>query len=286
MLQFQEFDASELSCANYFILCSRGDRRFVAVPVFPSRSFRHSSIFVNVEAGIGEPADLKGKRLGCAEYSMTAAIWVRAFLQHDYGVLPGDMCWVLGGLEQPGRRERIAFTPPEGVQVESAPPDRALVPMLDAGEIDALITPNLPSAFKAGSPRVKRLFPDFPRVEAEYYQRTGIFPIMHTAVLRRDVFERYPWAALSLYKAFCAAKDLAMERLSVSDALTTSLAWSVAYAEQEQAVRGPDLWPYGLEANRTTLEALRDHLAEQGLLERDFAIEEVFAPSTLETTRL
>jgi 4,5-dihydroxyphthalate decarboxylase len=286
MLQFREFDASELSCANYFVLCSRGDRRFVAMPVFPSRSFRHSCIYVNTQAGVREPADLKGKRLGCAEYSMTAAVWVRAFLQHDYRVMPGDLRWVLGGLEQPGRRERIAFTPPEGVQVEAAPADRALVPMLEAGEIDALIAPNLPSAFKAGSPLVKRLFPDFPRVEAEYYQRTGVFPIMHTIVLRREVYERHPWAALSLYKAFCAAKELAVARLFESDALAISLAWSVAYAEQERVVRGPDLWSYGLEANSTTLEALKAHLAEQGLLERDFAIEDAFAPSTLETTRL
>ena len=285
MLQFQEFDASELSCANYFVLCSRGESPFVALPVFPSRTFRHSAIYINTESGIREPADLKGRKVGCAEYAMTAAVWVRAFLQDDFGVLPSDLRWVLGGLEQPGRRERIAFHPPPGVHIEQAPQDRSLVEMLEDGQVDALITPSIPSVFLVGSPRVARLFPDFQRVEADYYQRTGIFPIMHTVVLRRDVYDRYPWAAASLYKAFCSARDLALARLYDSDALRVSLSWTVAYLEQERGLRGQDPWPYGFSANRATLEALKRHLADQGLLERDFPLEQVFAPSTLESVR-
>jgi 4,5-dihydroxyphthalate decarboxylase len=286
MLQFEEFDASELSCANYFVLFSRGDRRFVAIPIFPSRMFRHSAIYVNTAAGIEAPGDLKGKRVGCPEYAMTAAVWVRGFLQHDYGVLPADITWVLGGLEQPGRRDRIAPASPPGVRLEPAPAGRSLVELLEAGEIDAVVTPSMPSSLRAGSPRVGRLFPDFQQVEAEYFRRTGVFPIMHTVVLRRDLYERSPWAAVSLYKAFCQARDLAFERLYEPDALAVSLAWAIAYVEQELALRGQDLWPYGFEANRATLEALKSHLGEQGLLAADFALEQAFAPSTLSPSLL
>ncbi len=257
MVRFEEFDASELSCATYFTLRSRGDERFIAIPVFPSRSFRHSGIYVNTAAGIRAPADLKGKRLGCAEYHMTMAVWVRALLQHEYGVLASDMRWVLGGLEEPGRREKIDAAAPAGVAVERAPSDRSLAQLLDCGDIDALLSPSLPSVFVAGAPRVARLFPDYARVEADYYRRTRIFPIMHTVVLRRALYERDPWAAVSLYKAFGRAKELAFERIYDSDALPVSLAWTVAYVEEERALRGEDLWAYGFAANRPTLEALK-----------------------------
>ncbi|HLY64777.1 MAG TPA: hypothetical protein VKU60_04505, partial [Chloroflexota bacterium] len=170
-LQFGEFDVSELSCANYFTLLSRGDRRFVGIPVFPSRTFRHSAVYVNSTKGIARPEDLKGKRVGCAEYYMTMAIWVRAFLQHDYGVMPGDMRWVLGGVEQAGRRERIPAKPPAGLQVEQAPPDRSLSDLLLAGEIDALLSPHLPRIFREGDPRIARLFPKFWDQEREYFEK-------------------------------------------------------------------------------------------------------------------
>src|SRR5207302_975683 len=203
--------------------------------------FRHSAIYVNPAAGIRAPADLKGKRVGCAEYSMTMAVWVRALLRHEYGVQPADFTWVAGGLEEPGRSDRIPSSPPPGVRLEQAGPDQALVPMLERGDLDALFSPSTPSTFRAGSPTIARLFPDFPRVEAEYYRKTGLFPIMHTVVLRRDVYERLPWAAVSLYKAFSQAKDLALHALDEADALAISLAWSVSYAEQERDLRG-DLW--------------------------------------------
>jgi len=212
-LQFGEFDVSELSCANYFTLLSRGDRRFVGIPVFPSRTFRHSAVYVNSTKGIARPEDLKGKRVGCAEYYMTMAIWVRAFLQHDYGVMPGDMRWVLGGVEQAGRRERIPAKPPAGLQVEQAPPDRSLSDLLLAGEIDALLSPHLPRIFREGDPRIARLFPKFWDQEREYFEKHRVFPIMHTVCFKREVYERHPWAAVSLYKAFCEAKALALERL-------------------------------------------------------------------------
>jgi 4,5-dihydroxyphthalate decarboxylase len=285
MLRFEDFDASELSCANYFVLRSRGDTRFVAIPVFPSRTFRHSAVYVNTSAGIREPADLRGKRVGCPEYGMTMAIWVRAFLQHDYGVLPSDFTWLSGGVEDPGRGDRVPTRVPDGVRLEAAPSDRSLSEMLESGDIDALFSPSTPSVFRAGSPRVARLFPDFPRVEAEYYRRTGIFPIMHTVVLRREIYERHPWAALSLYNAFVQAKQRALAALHETDVLTISLAWMAAYAEQEAALAGERLWEDGFAANRPVLEALKGYLAEQGLLQNDFAVEDAFAASTLETFR-
>lgn len=284
-LRHNEFDVSELSCANYFTLFSRGDRRFIAIPVYPSRSFRHSAVYINSGNGIKRPEDLKGKRVGCAEYYMTMAIWQRAFLQHDYGVMPGDLHWVLGGVEQPGRRERIAVAPPPGVQVEPAPPDRSLSDLLVGGRIDALLSPHMPAIFRRRDLRVARLFPDFWNVEREYYQKHQVFPIMHVVAFKREVYERYPWAAVSLYKAFCQAKDLAVARLYESDALTVSLAWVVGYYEQERALRGEDLWSYGFANNRRDLETLKRHLGEQNLLQQDFALEEAFAPSTLDTFR-
>ncbi len=281
-LQYGEFDVSELSCANYFTLLSRGDRRFIAIPVYPSRTFRHSAVYVNPEKGIRRPEDLKGKRVGCAEYFMTMAIWQRAFLMHDYGVMPGDFTWVLGGVETAGRRERIPVEPPAGVTVENVT-DRSLSELLLAGEIDALLAPHMPHIFRRGDPRIVRLFPNFWEVEREYYQKHRVFPIMHTVCFRREVYERHPWAAVSLYKAFCQAKDLAIERMYDTDALNVSLAWIVGYWEQERALRGAGLWSYGFHNNLRDLEALKRHLLEQDLLEHDFALEEAFAPSTLET---
>jgi 4,5-dihydroxyphthalate decarboxylase len=285
MLRFEDFDVSELSCANYFVLRSRGDTRYVAIPVFPSRTFRHSAVYVNTSAGIREPQDLKGKRVGCPEYAMTMAIWVRAFLKHDYGVLPSDFTWVSGGVEDAGRRDRVPTQPPADVRMESAAPDRSLSQMLEAGDLDALFSPSTPSVFRAGSPHIARLFPDFPRVEADYYRRTGIFPIMHTVVLRREVYEHYPWAALNLYNAFLQAKQVALEALHETDVLAVSLAWMAGYAEQEAALAGSHLWDDGFAANRPVLEALKGYLAEQGLLEREFSVEEAFAPNTLEVFR-
>ena len=283
-LQYGEFDVSELSCANYFTLLSRGDQRFIAIPVYPSRTFRHSAMYVNPEKGIKRPEDLKGKRVGCAEYFMTMAIWQRALLMHDYGVQPADMTWVTGGVEQPGRRERIPVEPPGGVRVESER-DRSLSDLLLAGDIDALFSPHMPHIFRRGEPRIARLFPEFWNVEREYYLKHKVFPIMHTVCFKREVYERNPWAAVSLYKAFCQAKDLAIERMYDSDALTISLAWTVGYWEQERALRGEDLWSYGFDNNRHDLETLKRHLLEQDLLEHDFELEEAFAPSTLETFR-
>jgi 4,5-dihydroxyphthalate decarboxylase len=260
-LNHQEFDASEMSLSSYTILRSEGDERFIALPVFPSRIFRHSALYVRADAKLARPEELKGRRVGVGDYQMTAAVWVRGFLQHDYGVLPEDVRWVAG-------RPIRAIRPPEGVHIEFS--TASLEDMLERGEIDALVSVMLPRRLGTG---VRRLFPDFRKVEADYYRRTRIFPIMHTLALKRSVYERHPWLAVSLYKAFCASRDLAQRSLYDTDALTVSLPWIVDEIERTRDVA----WDYSIEGSRPTLEALVSYLDEQRLTRRRMSVEELFA---------
>jgi 4,5-dihydroxyphthalate decarboxylase len=262
-LNHEEFDASELSLSSYAILRSEGDERFIAIPVFPSRIFRHSAVYVRDDAKLEKPEDLKGARIGVGDYQMTAAVWVRGFLQHDYGVRPEDIRWVAG-------RPIRAIRPPEGVPIEFT--TGSLEDMLERGEIDALVSVMLPRRLGTG---VRRLFPDFRQVEADYYKRTGIFPIMHTLALKRSVYEKHPWLAVSLYKAFCAARDLAQRALYDTDALTVSLPWVIDEVERTRDV----VWDYSIEGSRATLEALVAYLDEQRLTRRRMSVEELFAPN-------
>jgi 4,5-dihydroxyphthalate decarboxylase len=285
MVRFKEFDASEMSLAATFIGWSRGERDLVAIPAFPSRMFRHACIYVNRQSGVRHPRDLKGKRFGIPEYQITAAVWVRAFLEHDYGVSPRDVEWFTGGVNAPGREERIRLDPPPGVAVHPIGPDRTLNAMLLAGEIDALMCPALPRAFLERRDTVDRLFPDFREVETDYFRRTGIFPIMHTVVIRRPVYERHPFAARSLFDAFCRAQDLASRALYTTEALPVSLTWAHAVYEEDRALLGERLWDHGLAANRKVLETLLQYCGEQGLLAGPVDLEAVFAPSVREPIR-
>jgi 4,5-dihydroxyphthalate decarboxylase len=272
-----EFDASELSSSNFMIETARGDRRFVALPVFPSRAFRHNSIFVHADAGIERPEDLRGRRVGIPEYFQTANFWVRGFLQHDYGVAPEAIRWVRAS------GEKLDVPLPAGLDLVDAPAGRSLSDLLAAGEIDALIAPEKPACFVAGVPQVRRLFPDFPRVEAEYFRRTGYFPIMHLVVLRRDVYEQDRTLARRLYEAFVEAKARACDLLGRSTFLTSSLPFQVAHVEETRALFGDDPFPYGLERNRHTLAAIARYVHEQGVASRAVAIDELFAPELLDT---
>lgn len=283
MTRHAEFDAAEMSLSSYIIRRSRGDDALVAIPVFLSRFFRHSCLFVNAEAGIEQPEDLHGKRMGVPEYQMTAAVWIRGFLEDDYGIRPSDLRWFQGGLEQTGRIEKVPIQIP-GLEITPIGPDQTLSAMLAAGEIDALMGARTPSSFDGR--RVRRLFPDFRAVEADYFRRTGIFPIMHTVVLRRALLERQPWVARSLYDAFRAAKDHALAEIGDSVALAASVPWLLAEVEATRALMGEDYWPYGLEPNRRALEALARYDFEQGLAARLVAAEELFAESTLDEYRI
>ena len=282
MLRFSEFEISELSLANYTMLRARGDTSFEAIPVFPSRMFRHSCIYVNVNSGIDEPQDLVGKRVGVPEYSMTAAVFVRGLLLHEYGVEPKTIEWFSGTQDGLQRPTRIDFEPPEGVVLHRLPIEQDMGPMLESGELDAIISPNMPVAFTKDPSPIRRLFPNYREAEREYFVRTGIFPIMHTVVLRRDVYEQHPWAAHSLYLAFAEAKRRAYEQLVETDALKVTLPWVLAELEETRRVMGHDFWPYGLTRNRPALEALPQYLYEQGLADRVPAVEELFAPNALE----
>jgi 4,5-dihydroxyphthalate decarboxylase len=286
MLVHREFHAAEMSFGGYVAARSRGESPFIAIPVFPSRFFRHSAIYVNVDARIARPVDLRGKRVGVPEYQQTAAVWVRGILQDEYGVHPSDVEWHIGGQEHPGRRDKLRYALPADVRVERILDGKMLAPMLEAGEIDALVTPLMPSPFLRRSPRVRRLFADYRAVEADYYRRTGIFPIMHTIVLRQEVYAQHPWIAQSLYKAFDEAKQRCLEPLYDTGALLYTLPWLVEEYEQARDLMGDDYWPYGLKANRTTLETFVRYAHEQGIAARPLAIEELFAAETLETFRI
>jgi 4,5-dihydroxyphthalate decarboxylase len=275
MLQYREFDASEMSLSNYTSLVSEGDAPFVAIPVFPSRVFRHGYFFINTEKNIRAPADLRGKRGGVPEYSMTAAVFMRGLLQHEYGVKPAEIDWVQG------RADRLGRALPKDIRLTQAPPGTELGDLLERGEIDFLMTANNPLSFRRGARTVRRLFPNYRELEQDYYRRTKIYPIMHTVVIRRDVYERDPWVALNLYKALVAAKERCYRLLLETGSPKASFAWLQPLIEEEQAIIGPDWYPYGIEQNRPTLDALLQYTHEHGLSDRRLALEELFAPSTL-----
>jgi len=285
MLRYEEFDVAELSMGAFLVDAARGRRRFVAIPVFPSRTFRHRCVFVNVASGIERPEELRGKRVGLPEYTMTAAVWLRGLFQHEYGVSPEEVHWVQGGEEQPGRKDRVEFDLPPRIRLEVVT-DRTLNEMLEKGEIDALMSPRMPSCFLERSPRVRRLFPDFKRVEMDYFRKTGIFPIMHGIVIRMDLYERNSWVAQSLYKAFCEAKDLCFGQIYDSNILRTSLPWTIAEYEEVRSLMGADYWAYGFHANRRVLETLQAYLLEQGLIGQRLDLEKLFAPNTLEAFKI
>jgi 4,5-dihydroxyphthalate decarboxylase len=283
MTRHAEFDAAEMSMSSYMLRRSRGDDSVVAIPVFTSREFRHSCVWVRADAGIRRPEDLKGKRVGAAEWQLTANLWIRGFLADDYNVQPRDLRWYLGGLYQPGRIEKISLKLP-GVELNQLEPQQTLSQMLQDGDLDAVIGPRPPSGFPG--PRVKRLFEDFRAVEMDYFKRTSIFPIMHTVVIRRDVLERDAWIARSLFDAFVESKRRAMTELRNPVVLSTTLPWQIAEVEATQALMGDDYWPYGLEPNRTNLETLMRYSCEQGIAQQTVPLESLFAASTLDDYRI
>jgi 4,5-dihydroxyphthalate decarboxylase len=276
MLRDEEFDASEMSLSNYMIALGNGDHRFVAIPVFPARVFRHSSIWIHTEAGIQKPQDLKGKKVGIADYSMTALLFVRGLLQHEYGVAPKDIHWFRR------RSEHISIVIPPDIRIDSIGKDQSLDGLIEEGKLDALAVTSPPRAFLQGSPLVRRLFPDCRTVEAEYYRKTKIFPIMHLIVLRRAIYEQEPFVAVQVAQAFETAKQLAFEAYEEG---LSSLPWANLDLEYARQIIGKDVWPYGVAKNLPTLEAAALYSYEQGLTKRKFAVDELFAPQSLELGR-
>jgi len=286
MLRNREFDVAEMSMSSYCVSLMREAPPFIAIPVFPSRFFRHSCIFVSAASGIREPKDLSGKRIGVPEYQMTAPVWIRGILQDEYGVDPAGCEYWTGGEEEPGRDEKLKLDLPAKFRLRPIGPQQTLSKMIAEGDLDAMHTARAPSTFRARPDRVKRLFEDFVEVEKAYYRKTRIFPIMHTVVLRRELYEQNRWIAQSLTKAFAQAQRRTYEHLATSMALTTMLPWQSAHVEEARALLGEDWWPYGVEANRHVLETFLRYHHEQGLSKRRLKVEELFAPETLKTFRV
>ena len=273
----QEFDVSELSLSSYLLATSLGDFPYVALPVFLSRVFRHSGIYINTRNGIVKPADLRGKKIGVPEYQMTAALWARGLLSDQYGVHARDVHWRTGGLESPGRTEKIALQLPPDIDLQPIASDRRLSDLLASGEIDAIISARVPSCF-GREPSVTRLFPDYRREEQDYFRATKLFPIMHVLVVRRSLVESLPWFASSVFKAFCQAKDACIAQLHEIGALSVTLPWLVPELEETERIMGRDYWPYGIEPNRHALETALRYAREQGVVTRPLRLDDLFVP--------
>jgi 4,5-dihydroxyphthalate decarboxylase len=278
MIKTQAFDVSEMSLSSYVSLRTRGEFPFVALPVFPSRVFRHGNIFINRDAGIARPQDLQGKRVGTFGYRQTASVWIRGILSDEYGVEPGSMHWVEGGLDTPWQADSGRDANPlPGIRYEPAPEQTTLSDMLARGEIDALIGARIPPSL-GRSPDVARLFPNYREVERDYFKRTGIFPIMHTLVMREELYRSKPWVGVSLYKALVSSKDLALREMRFSGAMRYMLPWLYDEIEEIDALFGGDPMPYGLEPNRKTLETFARYLVAQGFVQPPVKIDELFVP--------
>ena len=286
MLRNREFDAAEMSLSSYVMTLFSSDRPFVAIPVFPSRVFRHSCIYVHAGSGIREPRDLAGKRVGTPEYQMTAGVWIRGTLADEYAVPVESVTYFTGAEEEPGRPEKLKLDLPPQIRVERIGPEQTLSAMLASGEIDALYTARMPSSFRRGDSRVNRLFENFMSVEQDYFRRTRIFPIMHTLVIRRDVYEANRWVAQSLYKAFRLSQQETYRDLYETAALKGMLPWLTAHVEATRREMGDDFWPYGLPPNEHTLATFLRYSHEQGLSKRQLQPSELFAPETLTEFRI
>jgi 4,5-dihydroxyphthalate decarboxylase len=284
--KFSEFDISEISLSSYIMTTARGDAHYIAIPAFVSRLFRHSGIYIRTDRGIGRPADLKGKTIGLPEYQITANVWIRGILKDEYGIVPADIKWRRGGLEDPGRDERAAIALPPEIDLQAIPEHHTLSQMLEQGDLDGLISARAPSCFLSGAPNVARMFPDYPATEEAYFRKTGIFPIMHAIGIRRSLVERHPWLAVSVYKAFLKAKNLCMHELGQIGHLATSLPWGVAEFDRLRRVMGADFWSYGVESNRHVLETLARYSHDQNLSVRKLPVDEMFAPSTYELSKI
>jgi len=281
-MRSRDFDITELSFSSYLVKHAQGDCPYIAVPVFLSRAFRHTSIYVRKDR-IRTPQDLKGKRVGIPEYQLTAIVWARSILQDDYGIHPEDVTWVRGGIDTPGRPEKIKLNLPAGVHVEAAPEGTTISQLLDAGEIDGFIAPRPPSGAALQNPHVGWLFDDPTAVAKDYYRRTGIFPIMHVVGIRKEIAAAHPWLPGAVFKAFNASKAAALELLADTSATKVTLPFVEEQLKAAKDLLGEDFWSYGVQANRNTLLAFLKHHHAQGLSSRLVEVDELFHPSTYET---
>ena len=279
-----EFDICELSMSSYTVKTAQGNCAYIAVPAFVSRAFRHTSVYVRTDR-VKKPQDLKGRKVGVPEYQLTANVWARAILEDDHGVKPADVTWVRGGIETPGRPEKISIDLPKEIKIESAPDGSTISQLLERGDIDGFMAPR-PPFIPGGNPHVGWLFADPTAAAKDYYQRTRIFPIMHMVGVRRTIAERHPWLPAAVLKAFTQAKAVALAKLSDTSATKVTLPFVEEQLTAVRALMGEDFWSYGVAPNRHAIETFLRHHHGQGLSPRRLAVEELFHPSTLEAHKV
>jgi len=282
---YKEWEVSEISFAKFAALIAQGNKDFIALPVFPSRVFRHSSIYVRKDGPIKKITDLKGRKVGIPEWAQTAAVYSRGFLEHQYGIKLPSIQWVQAGVNQPGRIEKVDLKLPKGMTITRVA-DKSLNEMLLSGEIDAMLVARAPDAFVKGNPKIRRLFDDFIDVETDYYKKTGIFPIMHAVAVQRDVVEKNPWVARNLLTAFEEAKRRSIERVLEATVSLFPIPWYFEHARRGMELFGKDYFPYGIEPNRKTLEAFLKYAYEQGVCKRLVKVDELFPDSLHSTHRV
>ena len=275
--RFAEWDASELSFGKTVSLLSRPEPPIVPIPVFPSRVFRHSAIYVGERSPIRGPQDLSGTTIGVPEWAQTAGIYVRGMLQHEYGVDLRSIRWIQAGVREPGRTEKVQLNLPAGLELTPVA-DRSLAAMLESGELDAVIS--------ARNPGGRRLLQDTVALEEQYFRNTGIFPIMHVVALRRSSYEANRWIAMNLVEAFERAKRASVARVAEIGVSQVPLPWLADLAGRWSEMAGDDFWPYGVEPNRRTLEAFLQYAQEQGVTHRSLSLDELFAPETRERAKV
>jgi 4,5-dihydroxyphthalate decarboxylase len=281
----REWDVSELSFGKFIGYCSQGNSPFIGIPVFPSRVFRHSAFYVRADRGIAAPKDLEGKTVGIPEWAQTAGIYARGFLAEAANVDLRKIRWVQAGMNEAGREEKVEFTLPKGIQYQQRR-DTSISAMLLSGEIDAAICARVPDAFTNGGGKIVRLYPDYRAEEKRYYDLTGIFPIMHVIAMRRAVFERYPWSAMNMFKAFEQAKARSLERIGDLTASRIPVPWAAAIAGEWGESFGADPFPYGLEANRETLDAFCRFAHDQGVTARRLTPDDLFPKEVRASVRV
>lgn len=275
----QEFDIAEMSGSEYISHVSAGKSSLVAIPVFPSRVFRHGMVTFNKQSGIRTPKDLEGKRVGVPLYTMSAGTWIRGHLQHDYGVDLNKIRWVQGAVNKPGPHGHPSTLPLlKSISLEDNTSGRSLNDLLEANEIQALVGTVLPKSF-GHNPDIVRLFPDYREIEKDLYRRTKIFPIMHMICIRKEVHEKHPFVASSLFDAFCESKNVALAKMRDLGTLQYMLPWMTADLDEIDEVFGGDPWPYGIEPNRPTLEAMMTYLHDQHIIKEKLPIETLFVPT-------
>jgi len=288
MVRQREFDVSELGLTFYLRTLDLDDPPFIAIPVFPNRFFRHASVFINKASGITSPQDLAGKTVGeLLTYGHDAGVWAKGILADDFGLTPDRCRWIIGGTDRPQAPHDFIPQPhPANVDVAAAPAGKALGPMLESGEIDALFSAIVPQCMLKHSPKVGRLFEPYEPVEREYFARTAIFPIMHTVVIRKDVHQAHPGLALAIYKGFCEAKDVATKGYlgaTMFQQAPTMIPWLSQLMDENRRLMGDDWWPYGVEANRKTVDTFLRYHFEQGLSKKRLTCEDIFVTELLAT---